>query len=61
MLNECLIPFVYTVESSLGFYHDYNLHKDMVFTRKKWEELGESVVLALKEYYEGIEQYELYI
>lgn len=54
MLNEIGVPFVYTVECSLGFYHDYFLHRDAVFTRKKWEELGESVTLALKEYYEGI-------
>lgn len=37
MLNELFIPFVYTVETSLGFYHDYNLHKDMFFTMKKWQ------------------------
>ncbi len=56
-----LIPIVFTVESSLGFYHDYSLHKNLAFTRKKWEEIGESIGRALKEYCEGIEQYEQFI
>lgn len=37
MLNEMQIPLVYTIETSLGFYHDYSLHKDMAFDLKKWE------------------------
>ena len=46
-----MIPVVFTVESSLGFYHDYAEHKTEAFTKKKWEELGEFVVIALKEYF----------
>jgi hypothetical protein len=49
-----MVPFVYTLESSLGFYHDYTLHKDVPFTEKKWEEIGEHVGASLKEYYEGV-------
>ena len=52
-----MIPFVYTIESSLGFYYDYVTHKTEVFSREKWEELGTSIVTALKEYYEGMSQY----
>ena len=33
MLNEMLIPFVYTIESSLGFYYDYVAHKTEPFSR----------------------------
>ena len=51
MLNEMMIPNVFTIEASLGFYHDYALHRDMAFERKKWEELGEYVLIALKEYF----------
>lgn len=54
MLNDLQIPIFFTVETSLGFYHDYTSHKDQVFTKKKWEELGENMIVALKEYYEGI-------
>ena len=61
MLSQMLVPLVYTVQASLGFYHDYNLHRDVPFTVKKWLEIGESFVVALKEYYEGIQQYELFI
>ena len=57
MLNELAVPYVFTVETSLGFYHDYNIHKDMIFRKEKWEELGQCVVLAVKEYFEGLEQY----
>lgn len=52
-----MIPFVYTIESSLGFYYDYIAHKTEAFSREKWEELGASIVTALKEYYEGMSQY----
>ena len=51
MLSEMLIPIVFTVETSLGFYFDPSLHKVMTFMRKKWEEMGVFVVMALKEYY----------
>lgn len=61
MLSELQLSFVYTVECSLGFYHDYTQHKDVPFTRKKWEEFGEHLVAALKEYFEGQEQYEAYL
>lgn len=54
MLYDLQVPIFFTVETSLGFYHDYSSHKDQVFTKKKWEELGENMVIALKEYYEGI-------
>jgi len=40
MLNEMQIPFVYTMESSLGFFHDYSIRKDVAYSRKKWEEIG---------------------
>lgn len=33
----------------------------MPFSKKKWEEIGEFVGQALKEYYEGVEQYEMYL
>jgi cytosolic carboxypeptidase protein 2/3 len=58
MLSEMLIPQVFTVESSLGFYHDFAQHKSVPFTKKKWVEIGEHVVMALKEYFEGLQQYE---
>lgn len=61
MLNELYVPFVYTIETSLGFYHDYVEHKDIPFSLSKWEENGEVVVLALKEYYEELEQYDLFL
>lgn len=36
MLNQFQIPLVYTVESSIGVYHDFTNHKDMIFNRKTW-------------------------
>ena len=40
MLNDLLVPIFFTVESSLGYYHDYNLKKNVPFSKKKWEEIG---------------------
>lgn len=37
------------------------MHKDLPFTVNKWLEIGENFVIALKEYYEGVEQYDLFI
>ena len=37
MLNEMMIPLVYTVETSLGFYFDYVQHRNAVFTKEKYE------------------------
>ena len=61
MISEYDIPFVYTVETSLGIYRDYLNQKDCFFNGKKWQQTGEQVVMALKEYYEGVEQYELFL
>ena len=51
MLNELNVPIFFTVETSLGFYVDTVLHKVVTFSRKKWEEIGGHVGMALKEYY----------
>ena len=48
MLSELMIPIVFTVETSLGFYFDPNLFKIMTFDRKKWELIGEQVITSLK-------------
>jgi len=36
MLNDMEIPFFYTVETSLGFYRDYNIKKDVTFSQNMW-------------------------
>jgi len=61
MLNELNLPIVFTVETSLGFYYDANVGKVLIFDRKKWESLGVSVVMAIKEYYEDLDQLEEYM
>lgn len=58
MLSELMLPVVFTVETSLGFYYDSSAGKVLVFDKKKWEGLGINVVMAIKEYYEDLDQLE---
>ena len=54
MISDFDIPFVYTIEASTGFYRDYAAQKDCAFSDKIWKKTGTHIVLALKEFYEGI-------
>jgi hypothetical protein len=56
-----MIPIFFTVETSLGFYFDPQLQKTLSFDRKKWEQIGLYVVMAIKEYYEDLEQLEEFV
>ena len=51
MLNEIGIPLVYTIETSVGMYYDYESHKDLCFTQAKWEEAGMNVCRAIRQYF----------
>lgn len=40
----------YTIETSNGFFFDYQLLKDVPYTMEKWEEMGMKVGTALFQY-----------
>ena len=61
LLTPLNVPVFFTVETSLGFYYDATLAKVLIFDRKKWEGLGVSMVTAIREYYEDLEQLEDYM
>lgn len=61
MLNQMMIPLVYTIQTSLGFYFDPVVHKTIAFDRTQWEVIGNYVLIALKEYYEDLEQLQEYL
>jgi hypothetical protein len=52
VLKKLKVPLSYTIETSNGFYFDYEKLKDVPYTDLKWKQMGESVGQALSEYFE---------
>lgn len=40
LFEELMIPYVYTVESSIGIYYDANTLTSHEFSTSRWEEMG---------------------
>lgn len=55
MLNEFNVPFFYTVETSVGFLHDYSKREDLSLSKSSLIRIGIKFKDSLKEYFEGIE------
>jgi len=47
LLRKLGIPLSYTIETSNGFFFDYEQLKDISFTMEKWKEMGLRVGTAL--------------
>lgn len=54
MLRKLEIPLSYTIETSNGFYFDYEKLKDIPYTDAKWKQMGQKVGYAVVEYIELI-------
>lgn len=54
LLRKLDIPLSYTIETSNGFYFDYENLKDIPYTANKWRLMGEKVGYALNDYMELI-------
>lgn len=52
MLRKLNIPLAYTIETSNGFYFDYEKLKDIPYTDAKWKQMGEKVGQAVHQYIE---------
>ncbi len=48
MLYEFKIPFFYTVETSIGFYHDYLKREDVPFNKNSLSKIGVKFKESLK-------------
>ena len=51
-MRKLNVPLSYTIETSNGFYFDYEKLKDVPYTDVKWKQMGEKVGQALYEYFE---------
>jgi hypothetical protein len=47
MLHQLKVPYVYTVESSLGLYYSPILLKTLPFNITAWEEMGISLAKSI--------------
>lgn len=54
LLRKLEIPLSYTIETSNGFYFDYEKLKDIPYTDAKWKQMGQKVGYAVAEYIELI-------
>jgi hypothetical protein len=52
LLKKLNIPLAYTIETSNGFYFDYEKLKDVAYTDAKWKLMGWNVGQAVFHYME---------
>ena len=50
LLRKLNIALAYTIETSNGFYFDYEQLKDVPYTDSKWKEMGDKVGQAVYQY-----------
>lgn len=43
LMRKMNVPLSYTIETSNGFYFDYEKLKDVPYTDTKWKQMGEKV------------------
>jgi len=49
-LRKLAVPLSFTIETSNGFFFDYEQLKDVPYTMKLWKEMGKHIGQALYEY-----------
>ncbi len=58
LFNSFKIPYVFTIESSTGLYHDPEQMKTLHFTEDLWIEAGSRIAQGIKDFFVENEEYE---